>query len=87
MNKFIIFVSLILAHSIAQTSASGSAMIVSVSEVGLAWGFKPGTSYTEIFSLQIVGAEIVPSAVPISAMFWLLGSGLMGLIGFARKNR
>lgn len=65
----------------------GAAMIVSASEVGPAWGFKPGTSYTEIFSLQIVGGEIIPSAVPIPATFWLLGSGLLGLMGFARKNR
>lgn len=31
--------------------------------------------------------NITPSAVPVPAAFWLLGSGLMGVVGFSRKKK
>jgi hypothetical protein len=31
--------------------------------------------------------QITPSAVPVPAAAWLLGSGLLGLAGFARKRK
>lgn len=67
----------------------GSAVIVSASTVGAAWGFFVGTPYTEIFSLDFSNATVVdsPSAVPVPAAVWLFGSGLLGLVGVARRKK
>jgi hypothetical protein len=44
-----------------------------------------GPNYEQIF-ISDIAAPIV-SPVPIPAAFWLLGSGLLGLIGFRKKFR
>ena len=66
----------------------GSAVIVSASNVAN-WGFFLGTPYTEIFSLDFSNATVVasPSAVPVPAAVWLFGSGLLGLVGVARRKK
>ncbi|MFA7387228.1 MAG: VPLPA-CTERM sorting domain-containing protein, partial [Thiohalobacteraceae bacterium] len=56
---------------------------------GPAWGFFVGTPYTEVFSIQIVGGDIVDGGtpeIPVPAAVWLLGSGLIGLVGVARRK-
>ena len=42
------------------------------------WGYSPDTRYQ-----QVVGTDVV---APIPAAVWLLGSGLLGLIGIRRKR-
>lgn len=44
------------------------------------WGFFNGTPYTEVFSMQF-------TAVPVPAAVWLFGSGLLGLVGIARRKK
>ena len=72
-------------------SLAGNVKTVSVSNIGAPWPFFGGTPYTEVFDMQVVGGPIVqgvnPSAVPVPAAVWLLGSGLLGLIGVARRNK
>lgn len=65
----------------------GTAVIVSASNVGAAWGGFEGTPYTEVFSLDFSNGTIIPSAVPVPAAVWLFGSGLIGLVGFAKRKK
>jgi len=43
-----------------------------------------GTNYLQLAEVQVFGS---PSAVPVPAAVWLMGSGLLGLMGFSRKNK
>ncbi len=45
-----------------------------------------GESFTYTHSMQVCGIEGCPE-VPVPAAAWLLGSGLLGLVGVARRRR
>ena len=54
--------------------------IVMVGNTGKDWEVFDGTPYSEVFSIRVV------TTVPVPAAVWLFGSGLIGLIGFARRK-
>ena len=68
------------------SSAAGigtwTGQLVSVGNVGSAWGNFGGTPYTEIYDISVTGP-----VVPVPAAVWLFGSGLIGLVGVARRRR
>jgi len=39
------------------------------------------------YALHLTGAVTAPAAVPVPAAAWLLGSGLLGLVGVARRRK
>ena len=59
--------------------------IVSSGNVGNHWGFFDGTPYSEIFNITVTGTAA--PAVPVPAAVWLFGSGLLGLVGVARRKK
>lgn len=76
-------------------SGSGSALsaagagtwtgnVVNYGNVGAAWAAFDGTPYTEKFNVTLNGTAAV---VPIPAAVWLFGSGLLGLVGVARRKK
>lgn len=61
--------------------------LVSVGNVGSAWGAFAGTPYSEVFNIAITGGGAPPEPIPVPAAAWLFGSGLVGLVGVARRRR
>lgn len=49
------------------------------------WTYGKGTSYDGGSGIGTGGLYLL-SAVPVPAAFWLFGSGLLGLVGFARRK-
>ena len=55
--------------------------LVSAGNIGSAWGASfDGTQYSELYNVTI-------TAVPVPAAVWLFGSGLLGLVGVARRKK
>lgn len=63
-------------------AAGFSGQLVAAGNIGTNWGFFAGTQYSERYELDIVNTT---SAVPVPAAVWLFGSGLLGLMGAARR--
>jgi len=57
--------------------------LVSVGNIGSTWGGFNKQQYSELWNVQITSN----AAVPVPAAAWLFGSGLMGLVGIARRRR
>ena len=81
----------------AAASGSGSAQVsagagmwtgtvVNFGNVGAAWTAFDGTPFTEKFNITLNGVA-APSAIPVPAAVWLFGSGLLGLVGVARRKK
>jgi hypothetical protein len=60
-------------------------VLVSVANIGNDWGSFKKTPYSEIYSIHVVSNEV--AAVPVPAAVWLFGSGLIGLVGIARRKK
>lgn len=77
-------VSLTLAGSNLVDNGDGtySALLVSVGNVGAGWGSFDGTPYSEVYSVTVEA-----SVIPVPAAAWLFGSGLLGLVGIARRRK
>ena len=53
--------------------------LVSVGNVGSGWTPFDGTPYTEVYNVAV-------TPVPVPAAVWLFGSGVLGLVGVARRR-
>lgn len=72
--------------------ATASSYIVMYSKFGTVFGADGGLSATAGFEewsinkMTVTDAQIPPNYVPVPAAAWLLGSGLIGLLGLARRK-
>ena len=57
-----------------------AATVVSAGAFGAEWGSFAGVEYVETWKVSI-------NSVPLPAAVWLLGSGLLGLAGVARRKK
>ena len=58
--------------------------LVSAGNIGGSWGDFNMTQYSEVFDITIKSATTV---IPVPAAVWLFGSGLIGLVGVARRRK
>ncbi len=65
---------------VANSDGTYNVILVSASDVGDAWGSFATVPYVEAWNVNI-------APVPIPAAAWLFGSGLIGLVGIARRKK
>ena len=70
---------------VAAGAGSWTGAVVNFGNVGAAWTAFDGTPYTEKFNITVNG--VAPPEIPIPAAVWLFGSGLLGLVGVARRKK
>ena len=77
--------------SLVNGSPSGigtwTGQLVSIGNVGAAWGPFAGTPYSEVYTISVSGHVPDVSQIPVPAAVWLFGSGLAGLVGVARRRK
>ena len=59
--------------------------LVSAGNIGSAWGDFDMTQYSEVWDIKITSHA--DTVIPVPAAVWLFGSGLMGLVGVARRRK
>lgn len=59
-----------------------TAILVKGASFGSDWGGFFGAQYFEVWNVSFV-----PTTVPVPAAVWLFGSGLLGLVGVARRKK
>jgi len=65
-----------------------TAVLVKGGACGSDWGGFFGCSYLEAWNVGFTKTgDLPPPAVPVPAAVWLFGSGLMGLVGVARRRK
>jgi hypothetical protein len=64
------------------TGVSNSIISLDAAAIGGSWSSYDIGDFTNTYE----GAIINPSAVPVPAALWLFGSGLLGLVGVARRR-
>ena len=62
-----------------------TAVLVQASEVGSQWGGFASTPFFETWNVEINSSAVAP--IPVPAAVWLFGSGLIGLVGVARRKK
>jgi hypothetical protein len=65
------------------TGVTNSAISFSYDPFYDQWG---ENTFPYAFDPDFTGAVINPAVVPVPAAFWLFGSGLLGLVGVARRR-
>ena len=60
--------------------------LVSAGNIGQAWGGFDNQQYSEVFNTTLT-LNTPASTVPVPAAVWLFGSGLLGLVGVARRRK
>ncbi len=82
---------LLLVSAFGNTATNpGSASMSPVTFDGATWGgdvMTPSGGTAATYNATISGVANAPSAVPVPAAVWLFGSGLMGLVGVARRRK
>jgi hypothetical protein len=68
------------------SSGSYSCTLVSGGQVGPAWGTFNGNPFYEVWKINLTRLGDA-TVIPVPAAVWLFGSGLLGLVGIARRKK
>lgn len=79
----------------AGIGVSGSEIVAGLWTIEQTWTYQPGATFASLglnigtYSVSdiVTGETITIQIVPVPAAVWLLGSGLLGLVGIARRKQ